>query len=84
MSALHKFGFGCLVHDRQVACHVSPGSPVIFRRSIFALVRVYNKLPTEIVEALEINISQRRLRMELKTSAVNDGQDWYKRYHILE
>ena len=83
-STLHKFNFGVPAHDRQVACRVSPGCPIIFRRSIFALVRVYNALPIQIVDARKINVFQRRLQMELKTSAKNDVQDWYKKYHIVD
>ena len=45
--------------------------------------KIVDALPTKIVDAWEINIFQRRLQMELKTSANNDVQDWYKRYHIV-
>ena len=81
---MHKFNFGVPTHDRQVACRVSPGYPIIFRRSIFALVRVYNALPTQIVDARKINVFQRRLQIELKASANNAVRDWYKRYHIVD
>ena len=84
VNTLHKFNIGVPAHDRQVACRVGPGCPTIFRRSVFALVRVYNKLPTKTVEARKTNVFQRRLQIELKTCARNDVQHWYKIYHIVD
>ena len=53
-----------------------------FRRSIFGLVRVYNKLPTKIVEVSNSSIFQNRLRVMLKTSAVDDDPNWFNKFEI--
>ena len=53
-------------HNRQIACYVGPKSPMYFRKSIFGLVRVYNKLPTKIVETSNSSIFQNRLRVNIK------------------
>ena len=60
------------IHDRQVACHVTPSRPIIFRRSVFALVRVYNKLLADVVSATIGSLFQRRLTALLKASASSD------------
>ena len=83
-STLYKFSVGCRpVHDRQVACHASSSCPVIFKRSVFALVQVYNKLPAEAVEAVSVSIFQRRLQEMLKTSAKGNMQNWHDLFNIV-
>ena len=82
-STMYKYStthFPC--HNRQIACYVGPKSPMYFRRSIFGLVRVYNKLPAKVVEASNSSIFQNRLRMMLKTSAVEDCIEWPKIFSL--
>ena len=71
------------LHDGQVACTVGPSCPMIYRRSVFALVHVYNKLLPSVVEAKTISTFQRRLQMLLKTSATNNDLNWHELYHIV-
>ena len=59
-------------HNRQIACYVTPSSSIAFQRSIFGLVRVYNKLPAEIVAAPSASILQRRLQV-LLNQLIDDG-----------
>ena len=59
-------------HNRQIACYVGPKSPVCFRRSIFGLVRVYNRLPAEIIPAESTSIFQHRLQIMLKKKLTKD------------
>ena len=63
-------------HNQQITCYVGPKSPVYFRRSIFGLVRVYNKLPAEIVAAESTSIFQHRLQAMLKTLAKDEVPNW--------
>ena len=70
------------IHDRQVACHVTPSCPIIFRRSVFALVRVYNKLPADVVSATSVSLFQRRLTALLKASARSDAPKWDELFNI--
>ena len=70
------------VHDRQIACRVTPSCPIIFRRSVFALVRVYNKLPQDVVAALSVSTFQRKLQAMLKTSVGNDVVDWHELFNM--
>ena len=66
-STLFKFSVSSVPsHNRQIACYVTPSSSIAFQRSIFGLVRVYNKLPAEIVAAQSASIFQRRLQALLK------------------
>ena len=61
-STLYNFSVRCSpVHDRQVACRVGPSRPVIFKRSVFGLVTVYNKLPADVVSATSVSSFQRKL-----------------------
>ena len=71
-------------HNRQIACYVGPKSPVYFRRSIFGLVRVYNKLPAEIVAAASTSIFQHRLQAMLKTLAKDDAPNWFNFFKLNE
>ena len=71
-----------VLHNRQIECRVSPRSPAIMRRSIFAMVPVYNKLHQNIVSANSVPIFQKRLQMELKEAAKNNVQDWDKIFHV--
>ena len=61
---------------------MTPACPVIFRRSVFALVRVYNKLPPDVVAALSVSSFQRKLQAMLKTSAESDVVDWHELFNI--
>ena len=82
-STLHNFNSNfCPVHDHQVACYVTPACPVIFRRSVFVLVRVYNKLPPDVVATLSVSTFQRRLQVMLKISTENDVGGWHELFNI--
>ena len=71
------------VHDKQIACHVTPSCPIIFRRSVFALVRVYNKLPADVVAAKNVSTFQRKLQAMLKTCAEDDVLNWHELFNII-
>ena len=70
------------VHDRQIACRVTPSCPIIFRRSVFALVRVYNILPAEVANSKNVSLFQRKLQAMLKTSVSNDVLNWHELFNI--
>ena len=70
------------VHDRQIVRHVIPYCPIIFRRSIFALVRVYNELLADVVSAKTVSVFQWRLTAMLKTSALGDVLNWHELFNI--
>ena len=70
------------VHDHQVACHVTPSRPVIFRRSVFALVRVYNKLPPDVVAAKSVSAFQHKLQAMLKVSTSSGMTNWHELFNV--
>ena len=77
-STMFKFSVNSVpVHNRQIACYVTPSSSIAFQRSIFGLVRVYNKLPAEIVAAPSASIFQRRLQIFLKQRVEDGIVDWH-------
>ena len=61
---------------------MTPACLVIFSRFVFALIRVYNKLPPDVVAALNVSNFQRKLQAMLKTSAGNDVVDWHELFNI--
>ena len=61
---------------------MTPSCPVIFRRSVFALVRVYNKLPPDVVAAKTVSLFQRKLQAMLKSSASSDVLNWHELFNI--
>ena len=68
-------------HNRQIQCQIQPGSLVSFRRSIFGLVYVYNKLDPHVVQAKTKGCFQSRLQSLMKTSASNDDPTWFLMFH---
>ena len=78
----YNVGSSSPCHDRQIACYVGPKSPVYFRRSIFGLVRVYNKLFAEIVVAPSTSIFKHRLQAMLKTLAKEDAPNWFSYFQV--
>ena len=83
-STMFKFSVNSVpVHNRQIACYVTPSSSIGFQRSIFGLVRVYNKLPTEIVAARSSSLFQKHLQAMIK-SLVKDGSiNWHCVFHAV-
>ena len=41
-------------HDRPIQDPVEPGHPVIIKRSVFGLIKVFHRLPADIVEAKNV------------------------------
>ena len=68
-------------HNRQIQCRIQPGSLASFRRSIFGLVNVYNRLDSDVVEAKTKSSFQSRLQNVMKTSASNDDPEWWLLFH---
>ena len=68
-------------HNRQIQCQIQPGSLACFRRSLFGLVSVYNKLDPYVVQAKTKNSFQSRLQSLMKTSASNDDPAWFLMFH---
>ena len=63
-AGLDAFGFGdpTAGHNRQINDPVAPSHPVMLRRSIFGLIRNWNRLPADAVEAPSVKAFQRLLQ----------------------
>ena len=84
-STLFKYDLNVVPpHNRQIQCKIEPGSLAVFRRSLFGLVRVYNNLPANIVQANTVSSFQSRLQALMKASALNDVPSWSLRFHIID
>ena len=55
-SDLRTFGFhnGIPYHDKQLHDSIGCNSPVMFKRSLFGLVHVYNRLNQDVVDAKNV------------------------------
>ena len=82
-STLYHFNKNvALVHDHQIQCHVTPCCLAIVRRSVFALVRVYNRIPPDVVAAKNVSLFQRKLQAMLKSSVSSDVLNWHELFNI--
>ena len=73
-SSIHSFCVqGRPSHSRQLADPIEPGHCIIFRRSIFGLVAVYNRLPPLVAEADSMKSFQTRLQKLLSGKAGSSG-----------
>ena len=55
---------------------VEPSRTVIIKRSIFGLIRVFNRLPQAAVDAKSTKLFQRYLQDCAKNAAKNDASGW--------
>ena len=84
-STMFKFSVSSVPpHNRQIAYYVTPSSSIAFQRSIFGLVRVYNKLPAKIVAAPSASAFQRRLQALLKHRVKDGFLDWHCLFHAVQ
>ena len=67
-------------HDRSVQDPVEPGHPIIIKRSVFGLIRVFNKLPPEVVETKTVKQFQRLLQKRTKLASTGGGAAWKSMY----
>ena len=67
---MHRFIAGALMDP------VEPSHPVIIKRSIFGLIRVFNRLPQAAVDAKTTKLFQRYLQDCAKHAAKNDASEW--------
>ena len=65
-----------MLHDRQLATPVDRTSSDVLRRSLFGVVRCYNKLPQKVVDAETVKALQRDLQRGLLCAAEQDMKDW--------
>ena len=81
---LRTYGFrnGVSYHNRQLHDSVGRNSPVLLKRSLFGLVHVYNRLKQDVVDATNIQISQRKLQ-SLAKEAVDLNPDWDLMFHRM-
>ena len=68
------------LHNMQFAIHVDLSSSDVLRRSVFGLVRCYNKLPQIMVDAKTVKVLQRELQLGLLRYAERGADDWKTLY----
>ena len=79
---LRSYGFrnGVNFHDKRLQDHVGMCSPVILKRSLFGLVKVYNRLPQKVVDAISVQFFQKRLQCIVK-GTVDVNPNWDSLFH---
>ena len=80
---LDSFGFSGAfrTHARQLHDPIHPSHPVILKRSVFGLIRVYNRLPSQVLDAKSPKIFQRRLQCLAKEAAKGNAANWQLMFH---
>jgi len=81
---LGRYGF-CpefRVHSKALHDPVEAGHPLMIKRSIFGLIRTYNVLPDDIINANTPQIFQKRLQNRAKIAADNDMANWDQMFSI--
>ncbi len=68
-------------HNKQLHCSIEPGSSGMMKRSLFGLVRVYNRLPAEVVDACSVKSFQTSLQNRLKNAANSGEASWERMFH---
>ena len=79
--SLTSFGFGPQpVHEWQLVDPVEPTHPNIIRRSVFGLIRIFNRLPAHTVAAKSVNHFQKILQRAAKDRAKSGDHTWQLMY----
>ena len=75
---LDRFGFrsGGERHSRQLLDPVAFHHPVMIRRSVFGLIKVFNRLPQKLIDAANASCFQRMLQNQAKDAAQAGIPDW--------
>ena len=72
----HGFAINAQIHSRALMDPVEPSHLVIIKRSIFGLIRVFNRLPQAAVDAKSTKLFQRYLQNRAKNAAKYDASGW--------
>jgi hypothetical protein len=78
----HGFSSSAQIHSRALMDPVEPSHPVIIKRSIFGLIRVFNRLPQAAVDAKSTKLFQRYLQNCAKIAAKNDASGWQLMFSV--
>ena len=70
------------LHNRQMATPVTFASTDVLKRSVFGLVRCYNRLPQEIVDISSVKKIQRRLQLALIGFAKTGAENWQRLFSV--
>ena len=63
-------------HDKQLHDPLTGSHSTFLARSAFGLVKVYNSLPQQVVDAPSVKLFQRALQDKLKELAAGDAPNW--------
>ena len=75
------FGFSFQSHPRQLHDPVCFSHPPIVQRSVYGLIRVYNSLPSFVLDAPAPKSFQNRLQKLAKDAAQASKADWQLMFH---
>ena len=78
----HGFHTSEAIHSKALMDPVEPSHPVMIKRSIFGLIRVYNRLPEATAEAKSTKLFQKGLQNCAKTAARNGVHGWQSLFGI--
>jgi len=83
LATLEQHGFlNRLRHTKQIMDPVAFNHPVMIKRSIFGLIRIWNALPQIAIDAKTVKIFQRYLQDDAKKSAHDGKPRWESMYHL--
>ena len=71
-------------HSKQIMDPVAFNHPVMIKRSVFGLIRVFNSLPQNVVNAGSVQIFQKMLQGRAKDLARNGQSKWELMYHHVD
>ena len=77
----HGFTVSQSRHNRQIADPVVFNHPVIIKRSVFGLIRVFNRLPAAAVNAKSVKAFQSTLQNQAKDAARKGSCAWEQMFH---
>ena len=76
----HGFKAPVVFHGKALHDPVEAGHPIIIKRSIFGLIRVFNRLPASAVETRSPKQFQRWLQQSAKSAVVQRRQNWQRMF----
>ena len=82
-ATLERYGFPCpgLKHKFQILDPVAFDHPVMIKRSIFGLIRIFNHLAEDTVAVRDVKLFQKALQLRAKAAARNGCPHWEDFYH---
>jgi len=80
--ASHGFRPRDQLHSKAIHDPVEVGHPVIIKRSVYGLIRIFNRLPQDYVDSRTVQQFQRRLQRSAKDAAREEATRWQLMFSV--